>query len=1152
MRLQPVSLGDKYDLDKTPVLLTGSQAIVRACLMQQARDAMAGIKTAGYVSGYRGSPLGGLDQQFARAERALEMRDIEFQPGLNEDLAATAIWGAQQAHMRGEGRFDGVFGVWYGKGPGVDRSGDVFRHANLAGTAPHGGVLALMGDDHTCESSTTAHQSEFALVDAMMPILNPAGVQELVDYALYGWALSRFAGVWVGLKCVKDNIESTATVDGTLDRVKIDWPVDFDGPEDGLNIRTFDPPLAQEQRLHEYKLEAARAFVRANVIDRTTLSGGRKPKIGIVTAGKSYLDCAQALDELGLDEAGAARHGLSLYKPGMVWPLEPERLQDFADGLDLIMVVEEKRALIENQLKALLYGRARAPQIIGKQAEDGAALFPAHGALDPNHIALEIGKRLKGSRAQTGFSNSLKDIAARQEAAADVAPAAVRKPFFCSGCPHNSSTVLPDGARGYAGIGCHWMVQSLDRNTEGYTHMGGEGANWIGEAPFSTRSHIFQNLGDGTYNHSGSLAIRAAKAAGVNITFKVLYNDAVAMTGGQPLEGGLEVADIAWQVRAENVAAVAIVSERPKLYRGVDLPAGCDVTHRDRLNEVQRSFEQIAGVSVLIYDQTCAAEKRRRRKRNEYPDPNLRAFINPLVCEGCGDCSVQSNCLAIAPLDTPLGRKRRIDQSMCNKDFSCLKGFCPSFVTVEGALRTPERAGSAIGPDMSDVPAPDLPKFADPYSAVIAGVGGTGIVTIAALMAMAAHLEGKACGVIDMAGLAQKGGAVLSHVKIADKPADIQAIRVAAGGADLVLGCDLVVAGSAGVLATMLPGRTRAAVNTEQIMPSDFTLDKDYELPAADLADAISERLQKPDSGFIAAGDLARHLLGDTIGANILLLGYAVQRGFLPLSPEALERAIELNGVAVENNLAAFRWGRKAALGLTLGHEKDGNADDTGGKLELDDRIAFYARHLAAYQDDAYARRFRDLIARVGTKETEIGIRSRALEAVCAAAYFRILAYKDEYEVARLFTDGRFEKALEQEFATGAKFTFHFAPPIFAKPDPATGRPKKRQFGPWVLPALRLLAHLRFLRGGPFDPFGRFAERRAERRLIELIETAVADVLATLNRANHAAAVELLDSFNEIKGFGPVKTAAMEQALAKQVDLWAAFHDTGVKSKQLV
>src|SRR4029079_11032957 len=705
-------------------------------------------------------PLGGLDQQFMRAGRILTAADVKFQSGINEELAATALWGSQQAELRGEGKFDGVFGMWYGKGPGVDRSGDVFRHANFAGTSKNGGVIALMGDDHTAESSTTAHQSEFHFVDVMMPILNPAGVQEIIDYALYGWAMSRFTGAWTALKCMHETVESTGVVDCSIDVVKIITPDDFQMPEGGLNIRLVDTILGQETRLHDFKRDAMLAFVRANKLNRIITTGGRAPKIGVITTGKAYLDVRQAFDELGIDEIKCNDLGLRLFKIACVWPIGRQELAEFAQGLDLIIVVEEKRSLIEVQVREGLYGTTNQPVCIGKKDEQGNWLFPVKGALDPNDVAICIGDRLLKYVSNEELSARVARLKEAQRVLAETQDVAIRAPYFCSGCPHNSSTVVPEGMRAYAGIGCHFMVQWMDRKTLGYTQMGGEGANWIGEAPFSKRGHVFQNLGDGTYNHSGYLAIRAAVASGVTMTYKILFNDAVAMTGGQSNEGGLNVPQIARQVAAEGVKRVVVVTDEPWKYpKDTDWPRGLTVHHRDELDAVQRELSFIEGVTVLIYAQTCAAEKRRRRKRGAFPDPLKRVVINDLVCEGCGDCGVKSNCVSVQPLQSEWGRKRTIDQSSCNKDYSCLKGFCPSFVPVHGA-KLKKSEGVALPEHWAALPEPQVPMANHPYSIIVTGIGGTGVVTIGAILGMAAHLEGKGVGIIDMAGLAQKGGAV--------------------------------------------------------------------------------------------------------------------------------------------------------------------------------------------------------------------------------------------------------------------------------------------------------------------------------------------------------------------------------------------------------
>jgi len=1142
--LRPVSLDDKYDLSRDQVFVTGTQAVIRMLLMQQARDRAAGLDTAGFVSGYRGSPIGGLDQNLVRAKKVLDAANIVFQPGLNEELAATALWGSQQAEMRGEGRHDGVFGLWYGKGPGVDRSGDVFRHANMAGTSRHGGVLALMGDDHTAESSTVAHQSEFHFVDVMSPILNPAGVQEILDYGLYGYAMSRYCGTWVAFKCIKENIESTASVDARLDRVKIVLPDDFLMPPGGLNIRTPDGILEQEARLQDFKRDAMLAFVRANNLNRIVLSGGRQPKIGIITVGKSYLDVRQAMDDLGLDEVKANDMGLRLYKVACPWPLSRRELAAFADGLDLVMVVEEKRSLIEVQLREELYGSAHQPVCIGKRDEAGNWLFPVKGALDPNDIAVALGERLLRYHRNDDLAGRVARLKGAQERLAQTADIAARIPHFCAGCPHNSSTKVPDGMRAYAGIGCHYMAQWMDRETDGFTQMGGEGANWIGENAFSTRGHVFQNLGDGTYNHSGSLALRWAVDTGTTITYKILFNDAVAMTGGQPHEGGLTVDRIAAQVRAEGVERIALVTDEPDKYPStVSWPHGLTIHHRDELDAVQRELATVPGVSVMIYDQTCATEKRRRRKRNAYPDPDKRVIINELVCEGCGDCSVQSNCVAVQPVETEFGRKRRIDQSSCNKDFSCVKGFCPSFVTVHGAKPRSKPAGVPVATDAAPdagIPEPAIPAIDGTYNLIVTGVGGTGVVTVGAILGMAAHLEGKGLGMIDMAGLAQKGGAVFSHVRLANRQEDIHAIRVGAGAADLVLGCDLVVSGNRKVLSAIAKGRTHLVVNTAEVMPGEFTRRPDFSLPAERIKRAIREAAGAEHADFTDATSLAVSVLGNALAANMFMLGFAWQRGRVPLSRDALLKAIELNREAVAMNRAAFAWGRRAAAHPETMRAVEAPAPDLAP--DLDGVIAKRVAFLTAYQDAAYAARYAQAISALRSRESAIVPGQSALTDAAARSLFRLMAYKDEYEVARLYTDGSFQAQVQRTFeGENLRYEFHLAPPLLARRDPATGRPRKMTFGPWMMTAFGMLARMKALRGTALDPFGYTRERREERRLVQDFEALLTEIARDLTPANHAAAVGLAGLPQRIRGYGPVKAKNLEAARDEEATLLARF-----------
>jgi indolepyruvate ferredoxin oxidoreductase len=1142
-RLASVALDDRFDLTKSPVLLNGAQAVARLLVAQKERDRRAGLNTGGFVSGYRGSPVGGLDLQFTRLAKLFKANDIHFEPGLNEELAATAVWGAQQAEMRGEGKFDGVFSLWYGKGPGVDRCGDVFRHANLAGTSPHGGVLALMGDDHTAESSTTAHQSEFAFVDVMMPILSPAGVQEVLDYGALGWALSRYAGVWVGLKCIKDTIESTAVVDASLERIAPVTPTDFPMPAGGLNIRTPDGILEQEARLQEHKRGAIVAWIAANKLNRIIASGGADPKIGIITLGKSYLDTRQALDDLGIDELRCNELGLRVYKLGCAWPIEPVGLREFVRGLSMIIVVEEKRSLVEVQVREELYGEPNQPVCVGKKDEAGRWLFPVKGALDPNDIAIAIGERLLRFRADDALAARLAHVKRSQAALAEIKEVTARTPYFCSGCPHNRSTVIPDGARAYAGIGCHFMAQYMDRGTDGFTQMGGEGANWIGEAHFSTRPHVFQNLGDGTYNHSGALALRWSIDSKVNVTYKILFNDAVAMTGGQRHEGGLNVPQIARQVAADGAKRIVVVADDIGKYPlATDWPAGVTLRRRDELIAVEKELSEIPGATVLIYDQTCAAEKRRRRKRGEYPDPDKRVIINELVCEGCGDCGVKSNCVSVQPLETEFGRKRVIDQASCNKDFSCADGFCPSFVTVHGA-KPKTIVGHAKSAPAS--PEPIRREIGDkPYSIIVTGVGGTGVVTIGAIIGMAAHLEGKGCGMIDMAGLAQKGGAVFSHVKLAQRPEDIHAIRVAAGDADLILGCDLVVSGAKKVLAAVRGAETGFVVNSAELYPGDFTRNADYSLPGERLKRSISAA-SGGGAKFVDATAAAKALVGNAIGANMFVLGYAYQAGYVPVSSEAIRRAIELNGEAVAMNLAAFDWGRASLAdpGTLEANLRRESAAAPVGEQSLEAIVARRAEFLKSYQNAAYALRYSGLVAHVADAEAKRTPNATGLAKTVARNLFKLMAYKDEYEVARLYTDGAFQRQVAQAFEGDLRFEFHLAPPLLARRDSVTGEAKKMSFGPWMMKAFGLLAKLRFLRATRFDLFGYSAERREERALIADYEALCGELVAGLTPANHEIAVALAALPEKIRGYGHVKARHIAVVLPERqrlLDLWRA------------
>ncbi|MFV8833537.1 indolepyruvate ferredoxin oxidoreductase family protein [Aquisalimonas sp.] len=1144
MVLADVRLDDKYARDAGRVYLNGIQALVRLPLMQRQRDSNAGLNTAAYISGYRGSPLGGLDKALWDAGPFLDRQSIRFQPGVNEDLAATAVWGSQQVGLWPGARYDGVFGMWYGKAPGVDRTGDVFRHANSAGTAPHGGVLAVAGDDHGCKSSTLPSQSEFAFMDLQMPVLHPADVQDVLDLGLYGWALSRYSGCWTGFIVVADTADASASVSIDPDRVTIALPEDFQMPPDGLGIRWPDRPMDQEFRLQRYKLQAALAFVRANRLDRIVIDTPA-PRLGIVTTGKAYLDVRQALLDLGIDDDEAARIGLRLYKVAMSWPLEPEGVRRFADGLEEILVVEEKRPLIESQLKEQLYNleHASRPRVVGKYDEYGEWILPSAGELNPGQVARVIAARVGRFHASTVMERRLRFLEQQEAALAAGRTLVERLPHFCSGCPHNTSTRVPEGSRATAGIGCHYMANWMDRHTETFTHMGGEGVPWIGQAPFTETRHIFANLGDGTYFHSGLLAIRAAVASGANITYKILYNDAVAMTGGQHVDGELDVPQITRQLAAEGVRRTVVVSDEPEKYgTSTPLAPGVRVHHRRDLDVIQKDLREEPGVTALVYDQTCAAEKRRRRKRGTMPDPAKRAFINTRVCEGCGDCNSKSNCLSVVPVETELGRKRAIDQGQCNKDFSCVDGFCPSFVTVHGGTRRRPEANA----DPSALPPlaePALPRLDTPYGVVVTGVGGTGIVTVAALLGMAAHLEGKGVAVLDMTGLAQKYGAVTSHIRMAGDPDQLHGPRIPPGEADLLLGSDLVVASGRDSLGRMDASRTASVINTHGVMPAAFISNPDMPFPTREMVEQIRGQSRAGACHALDAAALTEGLFGDSTTMNLFLVGFAYQQGLLPVSSEAIDRAIELNGTAVEANQRAFFWGRHAAHDLEA-LQRQAQPGEQGEGEAPDPETWIQRRHadLTAYQNVAYGDRFTALVERMRDAEHRVMPGSRELTDTTARSYFRLLAYKDEYEVARLYTDGAFARQLEETFAGDYRVRLHLAPPVLARRDPHTGEPRKREFGAWILPAMRVLARMKVLRGTVLDPFAYSVDRRLERQLIGEFERLCDELLTGLRPENHHHAVALVRQFGAVRGYGHVKKASVERMRQQQETLLHRFH----------
>ncbi|WP_115557075.1 indolepyruvate ferredoxin oxidoreductase family protein [Xanthomonas campestris] len=1195
------TLEHKYTRADGRIYLSGVQALVRLPLMQHLRDVAAGLDTAGFVSGYRGSPLGGLDLELWRARAHLEAAKVTFTPGLNEDLAATMVWGTQQTNLFPGATVQGVYGMWYGKGPGVDRSGDVFKHANAAGTAPFGGVLALAADDHACRSSTLPHGSEDEFVSAMMPILNPAGVQDILDMGLLGWAMSRYTGRWVGFKTIAETVESSASVDVDPFARQIVLPNDFALPPGGLSIRWPDPPVDQEMRLHRYAVAAAQAFARANGIDKLVLDSPQA-RLGIVTTGKSYLDVLQALEYLGLDAQACAQIGIRVYKVGMTWPLEPVGITAFAHGLDDIVVVEEKKAFIERQMKELFYNwpasAGARPSIVGKYDEHGAWILPSTGELTPATIAAVIGKRIQrfplpSAAIAASIEQRLRWMEAKEAEMALPRALFPRVPHYCSGCPHNTSTVVPEGSRALGGIGCHYMVTWMNRSTDTFTHMGGEGVTWSGQAPFTATPHVFQNLGDGTYFHSGSLAIRQSVATGVNITYKILYNDAVAMTGGQPVDGTLTVPDIAHQLRAEGIHEIVVVSDDIGKWtrRRERFPSEVAFHDRSELDAVQQRLRPIKGVSILIFDQTCATEKRRRRKRGKLIDPPKRVMINSLVCEGCGDCGEKSFCVSVLPKDTEFGRKREIDQSNCNKDYSCVSGFCPSFVTVHGGAprKGKKRDASALLDALPEPP--QRTTLEQPWNILITGVGGTGVVTIGALLGMAGHLEGKGATVLDQTGLAQKGGAVTTHIRIARQPADIHAVRIAAGEADLVLGCDMVVVNDYWALSKVRDGRTQVVLNTYEAMPGSFTTQPDLQFPAAEIIAGVRTALGGQEPLLLDATQLATALLGDAIASNLFVLGYAWQHGLVPLSHAALMRAIELNGAAVAMNQQAFAWGRLAAVDLpavqraaglapaldTAAHahaatppsrgpgswedhdmsgqsapralaqtdadtlHADGDApvhplDDEQLAQSLDEAIARRVHFLTDYQDAAYAQQYRALVERVRTHEAQRAPGSTALSTAVARYAFKLMAYKDEYEVARLYTRGDFQRRVQQQFEGDYQLRFHLAPPLFAKKD-ANGQPIKREYGPWMFSAFKLLARLKFLRGGKLDVFGYTAERRGERQLIADYLATVDTLLQRLDNDNVGLAAQIASIPEHIRGYGHVKDAHLREAKAREAAL---------------
>ncbi|MBR0712631.1 indolepyruvate ferredoxin oxidoreductase family protein [Bradyrhizobium liaoningense] len=1122
--LDAYELSDRYDREQGRVFLTGTQAIVRIALDQAKRDRAAGLNTAGFISGYRGSPLGGVDLELWRIKERLTTDRIEFLPAVNEDLAATAVLGSQQVETQADREVDGVFGLWYGKGPGVDRSGDALKHGNAYGSSPHGGVLVVAGDDHGCVSSSMPHQSDVAFMSWFMPTLHPASVSEYLAFGEFGYAMSRFSGMWVGFKAISEIVESGASV--ALQPPRLFARPDFTPPPGGLHYRWPDLPGPQIEERLEAKKHAVYAFAKANPIDRH-IYDIRNATYGIVTTGKAHLDLMEALRLLGLDEAACRSIGIDIYKVGMVWPLALHDAMEFVGGKREILVVEEKRGIIESQFKEYFYDYpgAKPERMVGKHDEQGARLISWIGELSPRALAGVLARRL--DPMFPGLDLVARAAALVPDAQRVITVAgATRTPYFCSGCPHNTSTKVPEGSKALAGIGCHFMASWMDRETSSLIQMGGEGVNWAASSKFTGKKHVFQNLGEGTYYHSGSMAIRQAIAAGANITYKILFNDAVAMTGGQPVDGPVNVYAIAHSVRAEGVARIALVSDDPTHFASADFPIGVTIHPREEMDAVQRELRDTPGVSVLIYQQTCATEKRRRRKRGQMADPKRFAYINDLVCEGCGDCSVESNCLSVEPRETPFGRKRKINLSACNKDFSCLNGFCPSFVTVEGATRRKKTASDIDAQDRAAaLPLPTPATLDKPFDLLVTGVGGTGVITVGALIGMAAHLERRGISVLDFTGFAQKFGPVLSYIRIASDPDALHQVRIDQGAADALIGCDLVVSSSPKASGTYRAS-TRAAINTAEMPTGDVVRLRDADLASPARLRAIGRVIGEGNLATINANALAERLLGDAVYANIIMLGFAWQQGLVPLSLQALLRAIELNGVTVQRNKQAFAWGRIAATDPAALPKPD-NAPATETLDQMIDRRADF---LAAYQDAVYAARYRTTVAKVRTAEAAFG--SEAVTEAVARALFKLMAYKDEYEVARLHMQSGFLDELRREFDGDYRVTYHLAPPFLPAKRDARGRPRKRAFGQWIQLPLRMLARLKVLRGTAFDPFGYTTERRTERELIAWYEGLIAEVLRRLDPAALSELVALAKAPMEIRGYGPVKDAAIAKVKA--------------------
>lgn len=1128
-------LDDRYELTKGRVFLTGTQALARIMLDQARRDRGAGMNTAGFVSGYRGSPLGGVDLEFWRAKDRMKANRIKFMPAVNEDLGATAVLGAQQAVLDPHCEVEGVFSMWYGKGPGVDRSGDALKHGNAYGSSAKGGVLVVAGDDHGCVSSSMPHQSDAAFLSWFMPVLNPADVSEYLSFGEYGFALSRYSGTWVGFKAVSETVESARSVELQPDRQFI-YPELPDYPG-GLHIRRADLPSPEIETRIQAKLDAVRAFAEANPIDRKIYDIS-EARFGFVTTGKGHLDLMEALRLLGLDEAACRRLGIDIYKVGMVWPLDRKDALTFVQGKQEVLVVEEKRGIIESQFKEYFYDwpGKKPEKMVGKYDSEGNPLIPWTGELSPRMLAPIVAARLDKFFPEENLPAKAAALTAEKPKVLNV-PGATRTPYFCSGCPHNTSTKLPEGSKAFSGIGCHVMASWMDRDTAGYAQMGGEGVPWTVASQFNGGKHVFQNLGEGTWYHSGSLAIRQAVAAGTNITYKILYNDAVAMTGGQPVDGPVSVHGIAQTCRAEGVERIALVSDDIDKFHRSDFPSGTTFHDRAELDTVQRELREIPGVTVLIYEQTCATEKRRRRKRGKMEDPKRFAYINELVCEGCGDCSVESNCLSVEPKETAFGRKRKINLSTCNKDFSCLNGFCPSFVTVEGATRRKKKiAGLDAARLTAKLPAPDLPVLDAPFDLLVTGVGGTGVVTVGALITMAAHLEGKGSSVLDFTGFAQKFGTVLSYIRLSNAPETLNQVRIGEASADAVIGCDVVVS-SAPKASVHYRAGTRVVLNRAEMPTGDLVLRRDADLMAGVREKTIADAVGPQNLSGFNANEAAETLLGDAVLANVMMLGFAWQKGLVPVSAGALDQAIELNGVAIDKNRLAFAIGRAMAVDAKL--VADHYEEPKPKEETLDALIGRRATFLTGYQDRDYAARYTATLERF--RKALPAASQDDLTGAAARSLFKLMAYKDEFEVARLLTSDSFQHQLNEEFAGGFSVKYHLAPPLMTWKRDTRGRPVKRAFGAWLRPAMNLLARGKRLRGSAFNVFGYHEEARLHRDLLAWYEQALERVAGSYGSHNHDACLQLLKAPMEIRGYGPVRLDAARKVRAEADQVLAAL-----------